>query len=140
MSFATTLFFGFSFGTMEMLVIGVVGLLMFGRRLPEVGRSLGKTFFEVRRGMNDIKREMDVAEELADDKEFDAHYRDQSHDFEHDHGHHHRLDDEEIVREAQAFGESVVDRDESTGETSEGASDSKKKASPDSPGTPSDSK
>ena len=29
-------------GPMEMLIIGVVAVLLFGKRLPEVGRSLGK--------------------------------------------------------------------------------------------------
>ncbi|MEE9394197.1 MAG: twin-arginine translocase TatA/TatE family subunit [Planctomycetota bacterium] len=109
MSFATVIFLGFGLGTMEMVVIGIVGLLIFGRRLPEVGHSLGKTFFDLRRGMNDIKREMDVAEHLADDDGHDDHYRDHN-DHYSDPG---RRDDEEIVKEAQAFGEGVSETGDS---------------------------
>ena len=36
----------------------VIGLLVFGRRLPEVARALGKTAAEVRRGFDTFKREM----------------------------------------------------------------------------------
>lgn len=58
------LFFGM--GLPEMIVIGMLGLLLFGRRLPEVGRSLGKTFFELKRGMNDVRREVDEIDRLTE--------------------------------------------------------------------------
>src|SRR5579862_6927879 len=34
------------------LVILVVGLLIFGRRLPEVGKNLGRTIVEFKKGLN----------------------------------------------------------------------------------------
>jgi sec-independent protein translocase protein TatA len=43
-----------------------VGLLFFGRRLPEVGRNIGKTVVEFRKGIKDIERE--VEEESAEDR------------------------------------------------------------------------
>lgn len=45
-------------GTWEITVVLVVGLLLFGRRLPEVGKQLGRTIVEFRRGLNDLKREI----------------------------------------------------------------------------------
>ncbi|MBI3271375.1 MAG: twin-arginine translocase TatA/TatE family subunit [Planctomycetes bacterium] len=45
-------------GTTEMLVIFVVALLLFGKRLPEVGRSLGKAFGEFKRGLRGIEDEL----------------------------------------------------------------------------------
>ena len=42
-----------SLGWPEMLVIGVVALLIFGNRLPEVGRSLGKSFIEFKKGLKE---------------------------------------------------------------------------------------
>ena len=48
----------------EWLVILVVALLIFGRRLPELARSLGKSLTEFKKGINEAKQSKD---ELADD-------------------------------------------------------------------------
>src|SRR4051812_8239699 len=37
---------------MDGLVVLVIGLLIFGRRLPEVGKNLGKTIVEFKKGLN----------------------------------------------------------------------------------------
>jgi sec-independent protein translocase protein TatA len=44
-----------------MLIVLVIGVLLFGKNLPNVGRSLGKSLMEFKKGLNDIKREVDVA-------------------------------------------------------------------------------
>lgn len=38
-------------GPMEMLVLGVIAVLLFGKRLPEVGRQLGRGLVEFRKGV-----------------------------------------------------------------------------------------
>src|SRR5580698_10246692 len=43
------------YGIENWLLIAVVGLLIFGRRLPEVGRNLGRTIVEFKRGATDIE-------------------------------------------------------------------------------------
>ncbi len=48
-------------GTTEWLVIGVVALLIFGRRLPEVARSLGKGIVEFKKGLQDVESEVERA-------------------------------------------------------------------------------
>jgi len=53
-----TLAFLQSIGPMEYLIIGVVMLLLFGRRLPEVGRSLGKGLVEFKKGLRDVDDEV----------------------------------------------------------------------------------
>ncbi|GJM45321.1 MAG: hypothetical protein DHS20C21_21630 [Gemmatimonadota bacterium] len=42
-------------GTMEIVVILFIALLLFGRRLPEVGRSLGKGIVEFKKGIKGIE-------------------------------------------------------------------------------------
>lgn len=53
--------FGFSPGPMEMLIIGAIAVLLFGKRLPEVGRSLGKGIVEFKKGIRGIEDEIDSA-------------------------------------------------------------------------------
>lgn len=46
-------------GPMEMLIVGVIALLLFGKRLPEVARSLGKGITEFKKGIHGIDDEID---------------------------------------------------------------------------------
>ncbi|MCG3130497.1 MAG: Sec-independent protein translocase protein TatA [Phycisphaerae bacterium] len=45
----------------EWLLIALVALLLFGRRLPEVARSFGKSIVEFKKGMRDIKDDVESA-------------------------------------------------------------------------------
>jgi sec-independent protein translocase protein TatA len=40
------------------LIVGIVALLLFGKRLPEVGRSLGRGIAEFKKGLHDVSDEM----------------------------------------------------------------------------------
>jgi sec-independent protein translocase protein TatA len=55
-----TLAFGLqSLGTWDMLVILLIALLIFGKRLPEVGKSLGKGIVEFKKGLKGIDDEVE---------------------------------------------------------------------------------
>lgn len=43
----------------EWIVLLILGLLIFGRRLPEVGRSLGKGIVEFKKGIKGVEDEVD---------------------------------------------------------------------------------
>jgi sec-independent protein translocase protein TatA len=45
----------------EMLLIAGLGLLIFGKRLPEVGKSLGKGIVEFKKGLKGIEDDVEVA-------------------------------------------------------------------------------
>jgi sec-independent protein translocase protein TatA len=47
-------------GVMEMIVVMGVAVLLFGKRLPEVGRSLGKGIIEFKKGLRGIEDEFDL--------------------------------------------------------------------------------
>ncbi|MDP7071207.1 MAG: twin-arginine translocase TatA/TatE family subunit [Phycisphaerales bacterium] len=47
-------------GGWEWVIILLVALLIFGRRLPEVGRSVGKSIVEFKRGVKGINDEIET--------------------------------------------------------------------------------
>src|SRR5258705_13684695 len=46
-------------GAGEMLALGVVGVLLFGRKLPEVGKYLGQSIVQFKKGMKGLEDEID---------------------------------------------------------------------------------
>lgn len=48
-------------GPMEMMVFGMIALLLFGKRLPEVARSVGKGIVEFKKGVRGIEDEISQA-------------------------------------------------------------------------------
>ena len=56
-----TLAFGMP-GGWEWLIIGLLGLLIFGRRLPEVGRSIGAGIMEFKKGLKGIEDDMNAVD------------------------------------------------------------------------------
>ena len=45
-------------GTPELIVFGIIALLLFGKRLPEVARNLGKGLTEFKKGMRGFEDEV----------------------------------------------------------------------------------
>lgn len=56
----------------EILLILVIALLLFGRRLPEVGKSLGKGIVEFKKGLREVE---DVVEREANKPQSPPAYR-----------------------------------------------------------------
>ncbi len=59
------LFLGWMFGPLEITLVVLASLLLFGRRLPEIARSLGKGITEFRKGVKDVGNEVDKAAEVS---------------------------------------------------------------------------
>ena len=50
-------------GLTEWIIIGALGLLIFGKRLPEVGKSLGKGIVEFKKGLKGIEDDVEQVDE-----------------------------------------------------------------------------
>lgn len=73
-------------GTSELLVIGVLAVLLFGSKLPEVARNFGRTYQQFRKGLTDLQSSF--TSEVSAPAKFDnqsqkiAHYKDAVDDFD----------------------------------------------------------
>ena len=47
------------------IILAVIGILLFGKRLPEVGRSLGKGIVEFKKGLKGLEDEADAGSSSA---------------------------------------------------------------------------
>lgn len=52
----------------DWIVIAVIGLLLFGKRLPEVGKSLGKGIVEFKKGLKGIEDDIDEGVNRSDEQ------------------------------------------------------------------------
>jgi sec-independent protein translocase protein TatA len=50
--------FGLSF--QELFIVGVVAILLFGRNLPNVARSMGQSYQQFRKGLHDLQSQLNM--------------------------------------------------------------------------------
>ena len=60
----------FGLSIQELMIVGVVAVLLFGKKLPDVARSLGNSYSQFRRGLQDIQSEMNQAVNTTDNHEY----------------------------------------------------------------------
>ncbi|QDU32868.1 twin arginine translocase protein A [Poriferisphaera corsica] len=53
-------FFG-QIGWQEILILALIGVLLFGRRLPEIGKKMGQGIVEFKKGLAGIEDDIDPA-------------------------------------------------------------------------------
>lgn len=53
----------FNIGPQEMFILFLIIILLFGaKRIPEIGRSIGKGIQEFKKGMRDVESEMTISD------------------------------------------------------------------------------
>lgn len=53
-------------GMQEMIIIGIIGVLLFGTRLPKIARSMGSSIVEFKKGVKGVE---DEAKEIKESVE-----------------------------------------------------------------------
>lgn len=70
-------------GMQEMLIIGVIAVLLFGKKLPEVAKTVGGSYREFRKGLFDLQSTMNASVDSPPPKKTSSSYvRDEFDDYE----------------------------------------------------------
>src|SRR5438105_7589075 len=62
-------------GPMELIIVMGIAVLLFGKRLPEVGRSLGRGIVEFKKGLNGAGDEFDSSSSSRSSSSYGSSYR-----------------------------------------------------------------
>lgn len=54
----------FGLSVQELMVLGVVAVLLFGKRLPDVAKSIGASYRDFRKGLTEIQSQMDLGDSI----------------------------------------------------------------------------
>ena len=66
--------FAFDISPTTLLILGVIAVLLYGERLPEVARSVGKGFMEFKRGIRNIQDDLEGAINSATSTDTPSHH------------------------------------------------------------------
>lgn len=64
--------FAYFASPMDLIIVGVIVLLLFGNRLPSVMRSLGRGVVEFKKGVSGIEDELEEATRVSSTKKSEA--------------------------------------------------------------------
>lgn len=53
----------FNMGPQELVIIGVLAVVLFGKNLPDVAKKLGRTYRDFRKGLSDMQAQFNLDDE-----------------------------------------------------------------------------
>ena len=65
----------FGLGPTEFVIVAIVAVLLFGKRLPEVARSLGSSYQQFRKGLAEIQSTVDIPRNTFSASTYTAPYK-----------------------------------------------------------------
>lgn len=70
-------------GMQEMVIIGVMAVVLFGKNLPDVAKKLGRSYRDFRKGLADMQAQFNLDDEPASSSHGDqSYYNDDYEDYE----------------------------------------------------------
>ncbi len=66
----------FGLGIQELAIVGLIAVLLFGRKLPDVAKSLGTSYREFKKGLTDIQSSVHSADFSAPANSYSNSYDD----------------------------------------------------------------
>ena len=71
----------FNMGTQELIIIGGLAVLLFGKNLPDVAKKLGKSYSQFRKGLNEMQAQLQVDDiDVTSSSSSSSHYSDEEYD------------------------------------------------------------
>ncbi|MCA9216440.1 MAG: twin-arginine translocase TatA/TatE family subunit [Planctomycetales bacterium] len=72
----------FGLGATEFVIVAVVAVLLFGKNLPEVAKSLGASYKQFREGLNDIQRSIEIPDTPRSSTSYSSYHDEVADDYE----------------------------------------------------------
>lgn len=69
----------FNMGPQELIIIGGLAVMMFGKNLPDVAKKLGKSYSQFRKGLADMQAQLQV-DDIDVTSNSSSHYSDDDYD------------------------------------------------------------
>ena len=70
-------------GPQELVIIGMVAVLLFGKNLPDVARKFGKTYSEFRKSLSEMQAQLKLDDDTSSSSSSaSSHYTDDYDDYE----------------------------------------------------------
>lgn len=69
----------FNMGPQELIIIGGLAVLLFGKNLPDVAKKLGKSYSQFRKGLSEMQAQLQIDDDVTSNSS-SSYYSDEDYD------------------------------------------------------------